>query len=86
MKPGRKLVGHYFLGGTKHMAEQPKSAFHPKGDFFDLKGNGTDVRTEVIAGVTTFFTMVYIIMVNPNMLSQTGMPWGRYSSPPLSLR
>ena len=58
------------------MAEQPKSAFHPKGDFFDLKGNGTDVRTEVIAGVTTFFTMVYIIMVNPNMLSQTGMPWG----------
>ena len=58
------------------MAENKQAAFHPKGDFFDLKGQNTNVRTEVMAGVTTFFTMVYIIMVNPSMLSQTGMPWG----------
>lgn len=35
---------------------------------FKLKENGTNVRTEIIAGVTTFFTMVYIIFVNPNIL------------------
>jgi len=44
--------------------------------FFKLKENGTNVRTEVIAGITTFFAMAYIIMVNPAMLSQTGMPYG----------
>ena len=43
--------------------------------FFKLKKHGTTVGTEVIAGVTTFFTMVYIIFVNPNILSQTGMNW-----------
>lgn len=44
--------------------------------FFKLKENGTNVRTEMIAGLTTFFAMAYIIMINPNMLSQAGMPWG----------
>ena len=44
--------------------------------FFKLKENGTKVSTEIIAGVTTFFTMAYIIAVNPNILSQSGMPWG----------
>ncbi|MDR2648509.1 MAG: NCS2 family permease [Clostridiales bacterium] len=45
-------------------------------EYFKLKQAGTNVKTEIIAGVTTFFTMVYIIFVNPNILSQTGMPWG----------
>lgn len=44
--------------------------------FFKLKENGTNVRTEIIAGITTFFTMVYIIFVNPAMLSATGIPHG----------
>ncbi|MFD3156496.1 NCS2 family permease [Haloimpatiens sp. FM7330] len=44
--------------------------------FFKLKENGTDVRKEVIAGVTTFLTMAYIIAVNPGILSKTGMPAG----------
>lgn len=44
--------------------------------FFKLKENGTTVSTEIMAGVTTFFTMVYIIFVNPSVLSATGMPWG----------
>ncbi|HHY76281.1 MAG TPA: NCS2 family permease [Firmicutes bacterium] len=43
---------------------------------FKLKENGTDVRTEVLAGVTTFMTMAYIIFVNPDILSATGMPFG----------
>ena len=41
---------------------------------FKLKEHGTDVRTEVLAGLTTFFAMSYILFVNPEMLSQTGMP------------
>lgn len=41
--------------------------------FFKLKENGTDVRTEVTAGVTTFLAMVYILAVNPNILSASGM-------------
>ncbi|MGI5936745.1 MAG: NCS2 family permease [Oscillospiraceae bacterium] len=44
--------------------------------FFKLKENGTTVSTEIIAGVTTFFTMAYIIAVNPSILSQSGMEWG----------
>ena len=44
--------------------------------FFHLKENGTSVSTEVMAGLTTFFAMSYIIVVNPQILSQTGMPWG----------
>lgn len=44
--------------------------------FFKLKENGTNVRTEVVAGLTTFFAMAYIIIVNPNTLAESGMPWG----------
>ena len=40
---------------------------------FKLKEHGTNVRTEVVAGITTFFAMAYIIFVNPTYLSQTGM-------------
>ncbi|HIF9418077.1 TPA: NCS2 family permease [Photobacterium damselae] len=43
---------------------------------FKLKENGTNVRTEVLAGVTTFLTMAYIIFVNPTMLANTGMDKG----------
>ena len=44
--------------------------------FFKLSENGTDVRTEIIAGITTFMTMAYILAVNPNVLSATGMDHG----------
>ncbi|HIR27181.1 MAG TPA: NCS2 family permease [Candidatus Choladousia intestinigallinarum] len=44
--------------------------------FFKLKENGTKFSTEVVAGLTTFFTMAYIIAVNPSVLSQSGMEWG----------
>jgi AGZA family xanthine/uracil permease-like MFS transporter len=42
--------------------------------FFKLKENGTDVKTEIIAGVTTFMAMAYILAVNPDILSASGMP------------
>lgn len=41
--------------------------------YFKLTENGTDVKTEVIAGVTTFITMAYILFVNPDMLAVAGM-------------
>ncbi len=41
---------------------------------FDLKGRGTTVRTELIAGLTTFLTMAYIVVVNPTILGAAGMP------------
>ncbi|OUP50648.1 NCS2 family permease [Lachnoclostridium sp. An181] len=43
---------------------------------FKLKENKTDVRTEIIAGITTFMTMAYILAVNPSILSATGMDKG----------
>ena len=44
--------------------------------FFKLKENVTSVSTEIMAGLTTFFAMSYIIVVNPSILSQSGMEWG----------
>jgi AGZA family xanthine/uracil permease-like MFS transporter len=44
--------------------------------YFGLKANNTDVRTEAIAGLTTFLTMAYIIFVNPLILSNAGMDKG----------
>ena len=44
--------------------------------FFKLKEHGTNVSTEIMAGVTTFMTMAYILAVNPNILSASGMDRG----------
>jgi len=44
--------------------------------FFGITESGSNVRTEIIAGFTTFFTMAYIMFVNPSILSATGMNWG----------
>lgn len=55
---------------------EKKNVIHPKGDFFDLKRNKTTVRREVVAGLTTFFTMAYIIFVNPSILGAVEMDAG----------
>lgn len=44
--------------------------------FFKLKEHGTNVKTEVVAGITTFMTMAYILAVNPGILSEAGMDFG----------
>ena len=44
--------------------------------FFKLKENNSDVKTEVLAGITTFMTMAYILVVNPSMLADAGMDAG----------
>ncbi|WP_181306609.1 NCS2 family permease [Rufibacter sp. XAAS-G3-1] len=43
--------------------------------FFELKKNGTTVQTEIIAGISSFLATSYIIVVNPSILSQAGMPF-----------
>lgn len=44
--------------------------------YFKLKENNTTFKTEVLAGITTFMTMAYILVVNPSILSQAGMDFG----------
>lgn len=44
--------------------------------FFQLSDNGTDVKTEVMAGITTFMTMAYILAVNPSIMAAAGMDQG----------
>lgn len=44
-------------------------------NYFRLKENGTNVKTEIIAGITTFMTMAYILVVNPGILSDANMPY-----------
>jgi hypothetical protein len=43
---------------------------------FSVREAGSDGKTEILAGITTFMTMAYIIFVNPSILSNTGMPFG----------
>ncbi|MGN0739097.1 MAG: NCS2 family permease [Treponema sp.] len=45
-------------------------------NFFKLKERGTTVSREIVAGITTFLAMAYILAVNPNILSASGMEWG----------
>jgi AGZA family xanthine/uracil permease-like MFS transporter len=42
--------------------------------YFEFSKFGTDWRTEILAGITTFMTMAYIVFVNPSILAETGMP------------
>lgn len=54
-------------------------------NFFKLKEHNTDVKTEVLAGITTFMTMAYILAVNPLILSDAGMdPGGVFTATALS--
>ena len=53
------------IGGLKQRLER----------YFDFQSLGTNWRTEILAGFTTFVTMAYIIFVNPSILSEAGMPF-----------
>lgn len=46
------------------------------GQFFQFEANRTNMKTEILAGVTTFFTMAYILLVNPSILGKAGMDLG----------
>ena len=56
-----------------------KNLFKKNGKFdnyFGISENNTNIKTEMIAGVTTFMTMAYILIVNPSILSAAGMDSG----------
>ncbi len=55
------------------MSTQSESFFEKR---FRLSANGTDAKTEIMAGITTFFSLAYILAVNPQILSETGMDSG----------
>lgn len=50
--------------------------------FLPLERNGTTVRTEILAGITTFMTMAYILAVNPTIMSAAGMDKGAVLTQP----
>lgn len=61
------------------MSTPDNSLSRPRGAldrYFKLGEHNTDVKTEIIAGITTFLTMAYIIFVNPSILSEAGMDYG----------
>jgi hypothetical protein len=76
------------------MVKQPKKASSTRRSelpvgavvewYFGMSEQGTDVRTEFIAGVTTFLTMVYIVFVNPIILARREWIRARCSSQPAS--
>ena len=49
--------------------------------YFQFKERNTNYTTEIIAGITTFLTMAYIIILNPSVLSKTGMDFDGVFSP-----
>lgn len=68
-------IGAYLKWMTREAeSDEPETTF--LGRLFRLKRNRTTVRTEIVAGVTTFMTMAYILAVNPSILSTAGIPKG----------
>lgn len=68
-------IGAHLKWLTRETSEtKPEATF--LGRIFKLNGNRTTVKTEVVAGITTFMTMAYILAVNPNILSMAGIPRG----------
>ena len=63
-----------FPKGISRMSSSNQSVLEK---LFNLNANQTNVRTEIMAGVTTFLAMCYIIIVNPLILGETGMGYGR---------
>ncbi|QGY01676.1 NCS2 family permease [Methylobacterium mesophilicum SR1.6/6] len=62
--------------GTRDPATPPSRRAGLLERTFRLAEHGTSVRTEVLAGLTTFLTMAYIVFVNPSILAEAGMPRG----------
>ena len=54
---------------------------HRLEQYFEFKKLGTDWKTEILAGITTFMTMAYIVFVNPAILHETGMPLAAVTGP-----
>jgi len=62
------------MATSKMTVKQPKSGLLER--LFKLSEHNTDVKTEVLAGITTFMTLAYVIVVNPAILTAAGVPFG----------
>ena len=69
-----RIAAHLKWLAREAESDEPETTF--LGRLFKLKRNHTTVRTEVVAGITTFMTMAYILAVNPTILSKAGIPAG----------
>lgn len=67
-----KLGVHYF---PIQKEGRDRSMIPSISRFFDMQNNGSEVKTEVLAGVTTFMAAMYIILVNPAVMQEVGMPY-----------
>src|SRR6185436_11046958 len=65
-----------FFSPGRHPAKNDAQARGGGWGMFKLEENGTSVRTELLAGLTTYMTMVYIAFVNPAILADAGMDKG----------
>ncbi|GGI03349.1 NCS2 family permease [Egicoccus halophilus] len=61
---------------TRNRTRETASGGSPLERFFRLREHGTDVRTELVAGLTTFLAMAYIVFVNPDVLGAAGLDTG----------
>jgi hypothetical protein len=73
-RPARRAFNGW--GSSMTDATKPSSERAFLDRYFGLSESGSDVRTEFIAGITTFLTMVYIVFVNPQILGNAGMDKG----------
>jgi len=71
-KEAKRYGAIHLSTGMSSSAETPVSGALER--FFKLKQNKTDIRTELLAGVTTFVTLAYVLFVYPNILKDAGMP------------
>ena len=69
-----RIAAHLKWLAREAESDEPETTF--LGRLFKLKRNHTTVRTEIVAGTTTFMTMAYILAVNPSLLSTAGIPRG----------
>ncbi|MCQ2389208.1 MAG: hypothetical protein MJ138_05800, partial [Kiritimatiellae bacterium] len=69
-----KVIMHLDWLAREVVAAEPDKGFF--GKLFKLNRNRTTFKTELVAGLTTFMTMAYILAVNPNLLSMAGIPRG----------
>src|SRR6516162_11374116 len=67
--------GQGAICSKRPMLYSPKMAFLSRlEDYFEFQRLGTNWKTEILAGLTTFITMAYIVFVNPSILKDSGMP------------
>jgi len=70
-------IGQHYLSLLATVKERPERGLQEALiRYFKLEDHGTNIRTELIAGATTFLSMAYITVVNPSILSETGMDFG----------